>query len=190
MKWLLRAIAFALLSLAPVHAGQWETFEQCTLVTKEYFDGDSFHVATKKPGAQKGYTYILRLYGVDCPETDRRHPDRVEEQAKAFGVGAKEVLAWGAKAKEFTRKFLAKPFTVHTKKEKAGGESEQNRYFAVVVGSGGERLDEALVQAGLARAYGAPADWPAKTRPEHFEGKLHSLESAAKRAKTGVWQKR
>ena len=69
------------------------------------------------------------------------------------------MIKWGKKAGAFTKKFLRKPFTVYTQKMKAGGASKKARYYAIVVNEDGERLDEALVEAGLARAYGMGAGW-------------------------------
>lgn len=170
--------------LAPsLSAKKWITYEKCSLVNDKYFDGDSFNVRV-----QTGYTYIFRLYGVDCGETDTRFPDRLIEQGKEFGLEPPEVLKWGKEAEKFTKKFLRKPFTVHTWKEKAGGKSKKNRYFAILINSQGERLDEALINAGLARAFGMPAAWPEGTDPKRFLRKLHALESKAKREDTGVWK--
>ncbi len=189
MKWLVWCFGVLGGLVSPAVAGKWETFAKCSLDAKQYFDGDSFQVVTKKPGAKKSYTYVFRLYGVDCPETDKQVPARVKEQAKDFRIAESDVLKWGKKAKDFTRKFLAKPFTVHTKKEKAGGQSRKDRYYCVVIDPSGKRLDEELVRAGLARVYGEGADWPARVSPTNFLSKLHPLESKAKRDKVGIWGK-
>lgn len=164
-------------------AKEWITYEKCSLVDDKYFDGDSFNVRVPT-----GHTYIFRLYGVDCGETDVRFPDRLIAQGKEFGIAPPEVVKWGKEAKVFVRRFLRKPFKVHTLKEKAGGQSKKNRYYAIVVNSEGERLDEALVKAGLARAFGTPTAWPNGTEPERFILKLHAMESKAKRDDVGVWK--
>jgi endonuclease YncB( thermonuclease family) len=176
--------ALLICTIAPrLAAKEWIIYEKCSLVDDSYFDGDSFNVR-----AQTGYTYIFRLYGVDCGETDVRYPDRLIAQGKEFGIEPDEVVKWGKEAQEFVRKFLQKPFTVHTQKEKAGGQSKKNRYYAVVINEDGERLDEALVSAGLARAFGMGAEWPEGTEPERYLRKLHALESQAKRGDVGVWK--
>ncbi|WP_411826860.1 thermonuclease family protein [Luteolibacter sp. AS25] len=183
MKWLLITVLGLLFSAGQGFSKEWLTYEKCTFVDEKYYDGDSFYV--KSP---TGYTYIFRLYGVDCAETDSRYPDRLQEQADEFGVEVDELLKWGLEAKSFVKKFLRKPFTVYTQKFKAGGQSKQARYFAVIVNEDGERLDEALVEAGLARAYGLGADWPERTSPERYLRKLHSIESKAKREDVGIWK--
>ena len=183
-------------AIGSVSAKEWLTYERCELVDDKYFDGDSFSVK-----ALTGYTYVFRLYGVDCPETDKRIKSRLVEQAKDFNIEEKDVIKWGKKSAAFTKKFLRKPFTVYTQKTKAGGASKKARYYAMVVNEDGERLDEALVEAGLARAYGMGAGWdekfwgkakldlPSRMTYKSFNSKLHSLESKAKRAKVGVWKK-
>jgi endonuclease YncB( thermonuclease family) len=184
MKRLVCGIVFLCLSLPAARADRWLRYEDCKLVTDAYFDGDSFHVKVAT-----GYTYIFRLYGVDCPETDKQVPQRLAEQEKDFGVTREELLQWGRKAKEFTRNFLSQPFTVHTKKEQAMGQSDKNRYYCVIVGKGTRRLDEELVRAGLARVHGQGADWPERVGKDEFLTKLHPLESKAKRDRQGIWKK-
>ena len=174
-----------LLILSPLAASpKWLDYKNCTLVPEKHFDGDSFHVK-----APTGHTYVFRLYGVDCPETDTRFPDRNKEQAKAFGIPEKDILQWGEKAKAFTKKFLQKPFTVHTEKAKARGAGKDIRYYAILINADGQRLDEALLAAGLARAFGIGASWPKDMDPNRFLKKLHPIESKAKREKTGLWAK-
>lgn len=175
---------------------EWLVYDRSNLVADEYYDGDSFAV---KP--LTGYTYLFRLYGVDCPETDVRFTERLAEQSKDFRIDQKELIKWGEKAAEFTRNFLSKPFRVYTQKIKAGGASGKSRYYAIVVNDEGERLDEALIKAGLARAHGMGAVWDepmwdgdkAKfsrrmTSRRYLSG-LRMLEKRAKRSRVGIWGK-
>ena len=74
-----------------------------------------------------------------------------------------------------------------TQKEKAMGASRKNRYYCVIIGANGERLGEALLKAGLARAHGVGAEWPERMTVERFLRKLQTLEHKAKREKEGVW---
>lgn len=197
-----RVVSLAALSLlvfatsSDASGKKWSVYERSELVDDKYFDGDSFSVK-----ALTGYTYVFRLYGVDCPETDRRVKSRLVEQGKEFGLGEKDVILWGRKAKAFTRKFLRKPFTVYTQKIKAGGSSKKKRYYAIIVNAEGKRLDEALIEAGLARAYGMGAEWdkpfwkktkadlPKRMKSKRFLTKLRILENKAKREKAGIWGK-
>ncbi|MGB0775567.1 MAG: thermonuclease family protein [Akkermansiaceae bacterium] len=173
---------------------KWLIYERCELADDKYFDGDSFSVK-----ALTGYTYVFRLYGVDCPETDKRVKSRLTEQGKDFKLEEKEVLKWGKKASAFTKKFLRKPFTVYTQKIKARGASKKSRYYAIIVNADGKRLDEALIEAGLARAHGMGAEWddkfwgktkadlPSRMTSKRFISKLGTLENKAKREKVGIW---
>jgi len=173
---------------------KWLIYERCELVDEKYFDGDSFSIK-----ALTGYTYVFRLHGVDCPETDDRVKSRITAQAKDFEIEEKDVIKWGEKASKFTKKFLRKPFTVYTQKVKAPGSSSKSRYYAIIVNSEGKRLDEALIEAGLARAYGKGAEWdepfwgktkadlPRKIEVDRFMTKLRFMENKAKRDKKGVW---
>lgn len=183
-------------TLAEAKGKRWLVYERCELADDKYFDGDSFSVK-----ALTDYVYVFRLYGVDCPETDKRVKSRLTEQAKDFKIEEKDVIKWGKKASAFTKKFLRQPFTVYTRKTKARGASKKARYYAIVVNAEGKRLDEALVEAGLARAYGVGADWdepfwlktkndlPRKIDAKRFLRQLHSLESKAKRDRVGIWAK-
>lgn len=170
-------VAFTLPSLAG-----WESYE-CQLVVDKYHDGDSF-----SGKAQTGYTYIWRLYGADCPETDERQPQRLEEQAKYFGVDVKTVLKWGREAADFTGKTLARGFTAHTQKHEARGASSKNRYYAVILVKN-QSLAELLISEGLARAYGMTVAFPPDKNvdEERFMRNLRNLETRAKTARKGIW---
>ncbi len=161
---------------------KWETYE-CELVTEKYFDGDSFYAKTKE-----GETLVFRLYGVDCPETDDRYPDRIKEQADHFGIPEKDVLRWGEKAKDFTKAFLRSRFEVQTMREETYSSGGETRYFAIVLAEE-KRLAEALVESGLARAYGKPVQWPPGGRGDlwTFMKDLQEIEARAKRKKAGIW---
>ncbi|MFN2509469.1 MAG: hypothetical protein ABR589_11940, partial [Chthoniobacterales bacterium] len=64
----------------------WVVMKDCRLESDESNDADSFHI---KAGGKK---YIFRLYFVDAPETDAGFPERVEEQAKYFGITSAQAL--------------------------------------------------------------------------------------------------
>jgi len=178
-----------LFSTAAIHAAPaWSEYTGCQLDRDAYFDGDSFSgVSGLKVGGKRASKTNWRLYGVDCPETDMREVERVAEQAKYFGISGPDVLRWGKVASKFSERFLAGSFTVFTRREKAGGASEKNRYYAILLNADGQALHEALVEAGLARAYGWNTDWPERTDSRRFESRLKSLERSAKANKAGIW---
>ncbi len=143
-------------------------------------DGDSFHISVE------GHEYIFRLYFVDAPETSAEFRDRVEEQAKHFGVSAYQVLEVGELAKQFVREKLNEPFLVRTCWEDASGRSRMQRFYAFMQTRTGD-LGEQLVENGLARAH------PGTARPEGLTSaatewqKLLGLEQKAQREKVGGW---
>ena len=158
----------------------WITLQGGHYLTKRPNDGDSFHVSVE------GHEYIFRLYFVDAPEISAEFRDRVEEQAKYFGVTVDQVLEVGDLAKQFTREKLTEPFLVRTCWEDAGGRSRMQRFYAFVQTRTGD-LGEQLVENGLARSH------PATAKPEGLMSaaaewqKLMALEQKAKREKVGGW---
>jgi len=169
-----RAIFLSLLlSACPLHAASspdWQKLESCQLIQNEWNDGDSFHVRTAE-----GSEFIFRLYFVDTPETDARFPDRVAEQAAAFGISTEAALALGKKAKEFTASALSSPFTVWTCWQKALGSSHLQRWYAMVETKNGW-LDKLLVKTGLARIYGKRISTPDGRDSREYLAELSSLK--------------
>src|SRR5438477_2345238 len=158
----------------------WVTLQGGHYLIKRPNDGDSFHVSVE------GHEYIFRLYFVDAPETSAEFRDRVEEQAKYFGVTVDQVLEVGELAKQFTREKLTEPFLVRTCWEDAGGRCRMQRFYAFVQTRTGD-LGEQLAENGLARSH------PATARPEGLTSaaaewqKLMALEQKEKREKLGGW---
>ena len=87
---------------------KWMKLRGCELIEHAANDGDSFHVS------HEGDHYIFRLCFVDTPETSQAFPSRVKKQAKWWRVSKDDVIQGGEAATEFTKKFLAEPFTVFT----------------------------------------------------------------------------
>jgi endonuclease YncB( thermonuclease family) len=163
---------------------KWETLENCMLNTREYHDGDSFHIR------RKGKDYIFRLYFVDTPETDEGLEDRIAEQADYWGIDEKNTVKLGKRATQFSHDLLeGRQFTVFTEKKKARGRSKKQRYFAMVR-VGDTFLSESLVGAGLARIYGKMTDLPDGQTMEAYLDTLQGAERQAKKKKLGAWNPR
>ncbi len=183
----LLCLSIAILGYLPAAAAPWISYERSTLAKDQYLDGDSFQAVTTT-GGKRPYTYIFRLYGADCAETDASYPERLAAQATDFRIPVGEVIGWGEKATAFTEKFLAKPFSVHTQKVSARGTSKKNRYYAIVIGADGRDLAEALIRAGLARAFGVlPLDTPDGGDGKAYNRKLQRAEAQARTDKVGIW---
>lgn len=172
-----------LLVLAPwcAEGARWRVYENAVLKPDDANDGDSFHVR------YKNREYVFRLYYVDAPETDLSFPERVQEQARYWGVSEQEVLRLGDKASKFTRKWLQQgPFTVYSMLQDARGRSQKKRYYAVVR-RGEDDLGLALVRQGLARIHGLQPDLPDGTRATIMYWRLRSAEKSARAEKLGGW---
>ena len=162
-------------------AKSWRTYENCKLIPNPFNDGDSFHV---KAGKRH---YIFRLYFVDCPETDMQIPERVTDQAAYWDIDEDRAMELGKEAKEFTREFLKKGFTVHTRMEDARGNSKMSREFAMIE-VGDTFLSEALVENGLARIYGNRNKLPDGRSDRKYLAVLARAEREAKRKRLGGWR--
>ena len=179
-RWLLILISSGLATAPCLASAPWVTLQGGHYLIKRPNDGDSFHVSVE------GHEYIFRLYFVDAPETSAEFRDRVEEQARYFGVTVDQVLQVGELAKQFTREKLTDSFLVRTCWEDAGGRSRMQRFYAFVQTRTGD-LGEQLVENGLARAH------PATAKPEGLTSaavewkNLIKLEHKAKREKIGGW---
>jgi endonuclease YncB( thermonuclease family) len=147
-------------------------------------DGDSFAV---RCGDHK---LRVRLYFVDTPEVTTEGTgmeSRVGVQRRYFGLARDEqVLACGRQASEFTRAALARPFTLYTAFTDARGEGD--RVYAFVRTADGADLGEALVAAGLARAYGYSHAAPDGSPAAAVRERLARSEATARAASAGAWQ--
>lgn len=172
----------------PARAGEWITLENCEFVADKYHDGDSFSLRTRKKGSTRTYTYIFRLYGADCPESDdKQEPLRIVEQARHFRIPPADVSHWGRTAAAFTEKILesAKNITAITRKTDAGGQSRKNRYYAFIEVDGRD-LAVLLVEKGLARAFGQSTPYDGQTA-DQYARLLDRNERTAKRDRAGIW---
>lgn len=175
-------LAGLLLGALPAHAaaGKWEKLEDCVLADG-YMDGDSFHIR------HKNRDLIIRLYYVDCPETNKEFEDRNKDQAGYFNISDTQVVPLGNLGKKFTRKTLAgQKFVVWTRWEDAMGSSQQKRFFGLVQ-VGKDDLGEQLVANGLARVYGASTVLPNGNSVDSQFERLRHLERRAKAKRLGGW---
>ena len=168
--------------LTPAYAAELISIKDVVLT--ELKDGDSFKVQAA------GRELHLRLYYVDCLETSASGflKDRVLQQQDYFALKhLSSVLELGKQATEFTRRALAKPFTIHTSYAKAPG-SASIRYYAFVETHDGKDLAHLLIAQGLARIYGKTRTAPDGTSSATQLTALMALRAVAKRTQTGVWR--
>jgi len=182
------------LSVALAQPKPLQTIKECKFIPTDWADGDSFQI--KKPD---GNLMTIRLYAADCLETgemDDTDSRRLRAQRRYFGITeaaptptASIALAkgFGDKATEFTVQQLKKPFTIHTRMQKALGDGKYERYYAFVESSDKKDLATELVRAGLARAYGVSADGPNERSRERYKEILADIELQAAKRGEGIW---
>jgi len=176
-----RAIAPAIAAFAASAGAQWTAIRNARLDEARYYDGDSFELFTARSRR------VYRLYFVDAPETDESFPDRVREQAEYWRIPPERVLQLGEEARRFAREFLKDGATVHHRREEAGGRGDRTFCY---IESDGRGLDEALVEAGLARVFGKGANLPDGTPEEQHWERLRAAERRARAARVGGWADR
>lgn len=177
-----------------IRADELAVIEGCTLVDAPWADGDSFPVRTPD-----GQTHTVRLYGADCleqhvaGETDAR---RLRAQRRYFGITAArpdpaESIALAKdlakQASAETRRFLRKPFTIHTSFADARGDGKHKRIYAFVFDAGGDDLAAHLVSTGLARAYGVSRSTHAGESADDYREFLADRELQAAKHGAGIW---
>lgn len=168
---------------APEGTARWEELRDCRLLKNRAFDGDSFHVR------HRGREYIFRLYGIDAPEMDTEFAERVDEQARHFGLNREQLLEVAGRARDHLAHALAQKFTVITRRENALGRSALPRFYGLVrFGTNDLSLD--LVRAGLARRHGIPAPYPDRLAGQIRATALREAEDEAKEAGRGAWDRR
>jgi competence ComEA-like helix-hairpin-helix protein len=161
----------------------------CRFRAEPWADGDSFPVIR-----EDGREVTIRLYGVDCFETNVQGDDsnarRLRDQRRWFGItdieAAKE---FGEEGKRFVEQHLAQPFWVHTAFADGRGDPKFRRYYAFVTLADGRDLSEVLVQVGLARAFGVSRSRPDGTPAEEWKARLADLELQASKRGLGAWAK-
>lgn len=170
----------------------WTIHRACTLVTHPLNDGDSFR-AKLPDGSEREF----RLYFVDTPESQfKRYRDgntnakRIAEQARYFNnISSDQAVAIGGKAKQFTLSLLRDtPFDIITKHEAVFDSERHYAHIELNYEAQRQRLDEMLVQLGMARIYTQGADLADGTSLEKHRQHLRALEAKAKQQKIGAWQ--
>jgi competence protein ComEA len=183
----IRILTLIGLALPAMAWGQLQKIQPCTLIDTEWADGDSFAVLMPD-----GKQQTVRLYGVDCIEMhvqgDDTNARRLRDQRRYFGIAdilkAKSI---GEKSKAETSRLLVKPFTIHTTFADGRGDGRFSRVYAFVELADGRDLSEALVSAGLARAFGVVRQRPDGTPGGEWMEQLEDLELIAARAGRGAW---
>jgi endonuclease YncB( thermonuclease family) len=132
---------------------------------------------------------VFVLYFVDAldPWT---HPQRVQEQARYFGVSSQRIVDEGKRAVQYVTQLLKEhPFTVMTRWEQV---PERSRFYALILVeySPGKwvYLADLLVQQGYARVAGVTTSLPSDARSlNDYALELQALRKQAEQKKAGIW---
>jgi endonuclease YncB( thermonuclease family) len=133
---------------------------------------------------------VFVLYFVDALDASWTHPQRVQEQARYFGVSGEKVVSEGLKATQYVTQLLKdRPFSVMTRWEQV---PERSRFYALILvehtpGSW-VYLADLLVQQGFARVAGVTTSLPSDTRSlNDYALEIQALRKQAEQRKAGVW---
>lgn len=163
------------------------SYEGCKLDITRWADGDSFRVIFPN-----GEPHVIRLYGVDCFETDAKEDSlarRLREQRAHFGIqNVEDGVRMGLTAKERTSVLLGKAFTVHTDWAVAPGRSGLPRFYAFVRTFDEKDLTAELVVNGLGWARGIYRRAPDGASRDVYEVRIKGLEQAAALKHLGAWE--
>lgn len=134
--------------------------------------------------------HVFVLYFVDALDASSTHPQRVQDQARYFGVSSQRVIEEGQRAAAYVAKLLKDhPCSVMTRWEEVPGLS---RYYALVLVeiSSGKwvYLADLLVQQGYARVAGVTTNLPSDPRSlNDYALELQALRKRAEQQKAGIW---
>ncbi len=185
MQKTLAILTIALLAVATAPAAELQRLDGVVLVESRGNDGDSFRIS------HKGKEFNLRLYYIDCPESQTAttaDARRLREQTRYFGLpDAARTLEYGHRAAAFTRRKLAKPFTVYTAFATAPGRSKEGRIYGFVITEDGQDLATLLVKNGYARSHGVRRALPDGTHRDEATARLDDQETVAVLTRKGIW---
>ncbi len=183
------ALGLLFLAITPCAAGDWDVLTECRFVEGEHSDGDSIEVDIA------GKHHVFRLYFVDTIEQNSQSKARRAGQGKYFGLTGDQAegraLQCAYAASEFTKKALAKPFTVRTRWEPVDSGNGNPSVRAFVQTADGRDLGEALVGAGLAiirNGAKATSDHPGGRSADDILRALRETETNARLEGRGAWQ--
>ncbi|MBE7494553.1 MAG: hypothetical protein HS117_06385 [Verrucomicrobiaceae bacterium] len=183
-----RAAAAGPVSTDPALPGpraEFEVFPKARLVESKNNEGDTLRIKLDDQHDEM----VFSLYFVDAPDIALTHPQRVQEQARYFGLTQDQILKAGGRAAEYVTKLLKeRPFVVFTRWEPV---PDRSRYYALVLvetENGKNYLADLLMKHGHARLAGVTCDLPGKVQGADDYGRyLLDLGKAARTAKLGVW---
>ena len=171
---------------ARVPLQQFKIFPKAKLIDSRANEADTLRIKVSDTEDE----HIFVLYYVDALDSSLTHPQRVQEQARYFGVNSQRIIEEGQKAAQYVAQLLKDhPFTVMTRWEEVPGLS---RYYALILVETRPGkpvyLADLLVQLGYARVAGVTSSLPADARSiNDYALELQDLRRRAQQNKAGIW---
>lgn len=171
----------------PATLPDFKIFPKSRLIESRTNEADTLRIKVSETEEE----HIFVLYYVDALDASWTHPQRVQEQARYFGVASSQrIVDEGVKAMQYVTQLLKdKPFTVMTRWEQV---PERSRFYALIlveIAPGRHAyLADLLVQQGYARVAGVTTALPADARSTNdYALELQALRTQAQQRKAGIW---
>jgi len=165
---------------------EFKIFPKARLIESRTNEADTLRIKVSETEEE----HVFVLYFVDALDASWTHPQRVQEQARYFGVSSQGIVDEGVKAAQYVTQLLKEhAFTVMTRWEEV---PDRSRFYALVMVeiSPGKQvyLADLLVQRGYARLAGVTTSLPADARSsDQYGQELQDLRKQAQQKKAGIW---
>jgi len=174
------------LDSGPAALPEFKVFPKARFIESRTNEADTLRIKVSDTEDEQ----VFVLYFVDALDASWTHPQRVQEQARYFGVSGDKVVSEGLKATQYVTQLLKEcPFNVMTRWEQV---PERSRFYALILvehtPGNWVYLADLLVQQGFARVAGVTTSLPSDARSlNDYALELQALRRQAEQRKAGIW---